>query len=245
MKTKAVLVLIVFTILFARFNKPVYAAADLEQWINPNYDSSWHDLSTPAWGSYFTNPSQLTGMLSRINVFGMFEEATDSNPGNFLSHLIPLFKNNNISISVEGAPAKCSNPSTQWANYTVNHLIKPIYDNGGSVGYFSIDTLPNTLLNCSPPLTMDQIVSETVNFMKILHTAHPEIKFGLISNFPNYGYGNNISCTGEKVDYKAYLETMLAGVVAQGEKLYFVHADNPYDYANGTLCKQILPNTTG
>ncbi len=221
------------------------ASQTTEHWFHPNYHYKFnHDLASSAWGSYFTNTSQTGNILNNINVYGLFVEQIEKNEGNFLQQLIPLLKSKNIKISTEGGPAKCKDnkliDGAQWADYFLNTLLKPLYDAGGTVDYFSFSGFPaHTISRTSTPIcttNINESLPELVKFMKRFHEVHPETKFGLIINFPNYGYGNNISYWSNNEpwgDYKSHLEKILTAVDNAGEKLYYVHIDNPYDYAIG------------
>ena len=221
------------------------SASSQQKWFVPNYFSKWHDLKSTGWGDYFTTSSQLTQTLLRINVFGLPEVEIKRNQGNFLHYLIPLLKKYHVAIATEGRIETCDKDSTAWVKYTLNDLVKPVYDHGGTVAYFSFEAFPAALFHCpNRTITIDQAVNDMANFMSLFHKVHPETKFGLLANFPNYGYGNNVACTGgikfSRGDYKVLLETIIKGIQNKGGQLSFVHADNPYDYATGEKCREVF-----
>ncbi|MFH0863573.1 MAG: hypothetical protein V1858_00580 [Candidatus Gottesmanbacteria bacterium] len=248
---------LIIALVFLFFPRSPILAAEPTRWIVPNY----HRVLNPAinsgstsWGNYFSNESQIEGTLNRVDVYGLFIEEIGWNDGNFLSNLVPILKKKNIPIATEGSVSGC-NPNlvdgTEWANYLLNSVIKPLYDAGGVLNYYAIDAFPGGLITRFSQqgciTNIDQALPELIKFMKRFHEVHPETKFGLISNFPNYGYGSNMSywlANDPLGDFRSHFEKILQAVEATGEHLYFLHVDNPYDYAIGAVPNPYGPSQT-
>ncbi|HVS80925.1 MAG TPA: hypothetical protein VHE60_04265, partial [Pyrinomonadaceae bacterium] len=97
--------------------------------------------------------------------------------------------------------------------------------------------------NCG--FTLQQAVEAVVAYMQVFHSVHPAVRLGLITNFPNWHYGSIPSYwSTDYGDFQVAFETLLAAVDAAGEKLWFVHADNPYDFATGQQPSDTLSDPT-
>jgi len=92
--------------------------------------------------------------------------------------------------------------------------------------------------------TLDTAAQELVDMMRLWREAVPEIEFYLLTNFPNWGYGeypayHGWRYTGEGKmgwgDYKRVLAKAIAQTNEAGIPLKGVTVDNPYDYAIGAV----------
>lgn len=141
--------------------------------------------------------------------------------------------------------------------------ILPIYDAGGTVSYIALDgagiadTLDNAVgpnQNKGAPFTLEQSVDTLIRYIKYVHngipgviSGRPDIKFGLIIAMPNvkYNFNNNSIPTTlphisfNDLDFYDILNTIVngnsqvQGVRANGETLWFLHADSPYNKTFG------------
>ena len=122
--------------------------------------------------------------------------------------------------------------------------LTPIYTAGGEVTYAALDSDGiSTVMAVSPDdpcnWPLRKAVNAQIKFLKKVHAKYPDIQFGLIPNFPNYDYNGTLCYLGNQADcdaifpgkdYTEVLATQLSMVHNQGEHLYFVHVDNPYNY---------------
>jgi len=133
--------------------------------------------------------------------------------------------------------------------------IKPIFDAGGEVNYLALDGAAigrvreggqgsTHATGCSFTKADSFVVLKS--YMRAIHggvaawngqeayEGRPKIKIGLVANFANYKYGNipaydnDNNLAGE--DFGVVLHEMIAAVVNDGETLWFVHTDSPYNY---------------
>ena len=118
--------------------------------------------------------------------------------------------------------------------------LEAIYAAGGSVAHLTLDGPISRVVengrggNCG--FSLETAVSELVDYFQAVHTMHPEIQIGLLTNFPNWTYDGIAAyqcATKDHGDYRIALEAALSALDAAGETVAYVVADNPYDYAIG------------
>jgi len=72
-----------------------------------------------------------------------------------------------------------------------------------------------------------------VEYMKKIHSEYPGIKIGMNEPVPWYWWESYPEHMGRSApDLKECIDALLAACAAQGETLWFVHADCPYEYAD-------------
>ena len=115
---------------------------------------------------------------------------------------------------------------------------------GGKIDYLDLDGPVRRLLY--PPnnrkgfTSVERCADELVDYMRAVRKAHSDIRFNLLTNFPNWGYRGDVSyhARGPKRqdwgDYDTIVRTVLARVEAAGLGFAGVTVDNPYGYAIGT-----------
>lgn len=78
-----------------------------------------------------------------------------------------------------------------------------------------------------------------MDYLRAVKKAHPEIRFFLLTNFPNWGYRGNVSYHArgpKRQDWGGYhdvVTTVLAAAKEEGLTVAGVTADNPYEYLVG------------
>jgi len=82
-------------------------------------------------------------------------------------------------------------------------------------------------------LTIEEAAGEIVEYMKKIHSEYPGIKIGMNEPVPWYWWESYPEHMGRPApDLKECIDALLAACAAEGETLWFVHADCPYEYAN-------------
>lgn len=131
--------------------------------------------------------------------------------------------------------------------------LKPVYDAGGTVACLSLDGPDCRLLKGiqkdPSALTLNQLAQEMVKFWKGVHAAHPDIRIGLISNYPNWDFskdllgrnGHNTAQSGHTTE--EILNALHAALTAAGEKLDYVEIDNPANYYVETKTRAGKPHS--
>ncbi len=223
-----------------------------QRWIHPNLRSQFQNqgkIEDPYkyWDTLFDNEDEWSSILRNIDVFSFCMAAVQQNEGDFITRMVPLLKKYNVSIAIEGgalgqtknADHGCLPNDGEIIAKREIEKIQKIYDVGGKVNYYSMDGPIRRTIggyfkdNCG--WTLDQSVANLILYMKTFHAVHPETKFGIIVNFPNWPYKGTVSYAGKKepevIEYDRVLDEIVEQLNASGEKIYYVHADNPYDYA--------------
>jgi len=229
-------------------------------WVTPNVHSA-SDSS-----ELFSSEDQWQTVLEGCDVMGFGIDQVKNGPDATvypnLDKAIPLLKKHGVLIGIEAGGilgfGPCDDSEGEWSAAFELNKIQPIYDNGGKVSYIAMDgpisrtieggrNNPKTGLPSNCGFGLDKSIEELIDYMKAVHAVHPDIKLGLITNFPNWHYGDYPSYHGHFVDYGDYevvLDTVVEAVEASGEKLYFVHADNPYDFYTGSFDSAFHPDPT-
>jgi alpha-tubulin suppressor-like RCC1 family protein len=129
--------------------------------------------------------------------------------------------------------------------------LQPIYDADGEVSYLGLDysaiggALPNPYATADPRthtnalFTLEEALTVLTTYMQAIHNGisgyagRPNIKIGVVTNFPNVNYNGVPSFRNEPelngLDFEYVLERMEARTREVGEALWFVHADSPYN----------------
>ena len=153
--------------------------------------------------------------------------------------LADFAKPRNIQISCEFGTFRLPFSQYDPVQAAIREL-KPVFDAGGKVAYLSLDgpdcRLLKGCINHPNALSLDELAQELAKFWKGVHEVYPEIRIGLISNYPNWdfsrelaGYnGHNTDRSG--VTCEEILNKVQGVLQAAGEKLDFVEIDNPCNY---------------
>ena len=213
-------------------------------WFAPNCFQSSTVNSAADCGGIFDRPADWSNLSAKTDVYQFFIDYVSENKNGIIGKAVPYLKSKNVAIAVEGGGtlnfAGCNSLNGENSAAIELAKIKPIYDAGGAVAYISLDAPEARIMqgglagNCG--FTLQQATQELVDYLKTVHKTYPQIKFGLITNFPNWSYGTTPSYWGANQtwgDYRIVLDYEISQIRAQGEQVYFVHADNPYDYALG------------
>jgi|GEM_PF-784808 len=87
--------------------------------------------------------------------------------------------------------------------------------------------------------SVEKAADELVDYVTLVRQAHPEIRFFLLTNFPNWGYRGDVSYHARGAgrqdygDYDTVVRVVLEKLKTAGIPLAGVTVDNPYDYLVG------------
>ena len=183
------------------------------------------------------------GRISGIKIYiGTLRKA----PPDKLAALAAMLKAGRIQVAVECggtlgyAPLDETN-GEKSAEIELRNIDK-WYRAGGKVDYLDLDGPVRRLLYPKKKkgfTSVEKCAGELMDYMRAVRKAHPEIRFFLLTNFPNWGYREGVSyhARGPKRqdngDYDAVVRTVLKA--ADAAKLSFagVTVDNPYEYLMG------------
>jgi len=133
----------------------------------------------------------------------------------------------------------------EWSARHELAKIGKFYAAGGKVDFLDLDGPIRRLMH--PENRRDQqcfdsvekAADELVDALRLHRQAHPETRFWLLTNFPNWGYKGDVSYHArgpQRQDYGDYDEVVrvvLRKLRAAGISLAGVTVDNPYDYLVG------------
>ncbi|MDO8729049.1 MAG: fibronectin type III domain-containing protein [bacterium] len=227
-----------------------------EVWFVPNIFSVPDHLNRTSPSDYQTfwnDEALLQSVFQKSAVFGFYggslspSGVSDLN----LQKAIPILKKYNIKTSLEIAGVKGWDSyfcAMKLAGETGAALdlatIKKIYDAGGKVDYLAMDDPIARIIangdygtNCG--YNIADSVKEVIDSMQKIHSAYPDIKIGLIYNFPNRRYGGIAPYWGPSwpyyniADYKTVTDALFTKAASVGEHIDFIHVDSGYDYSTG------------
>jgi acetyl esterase/lipase len=166
-----------------------------------------------------------------------------------LGQLVRLVQQQHYQVSVECggtldfAPMDETNGEVS-ARIELAKLAK-LYAAGGRVDFLNLDGPIRRLMHpegrrdgrCFD--SVEKAADELVDYLNLVRKAHPEIRFFLLTNFPNWGYRGEVSYHArgpQRQDYGDYdnvVRTVLQKLQTAGIPLAGVTVDNPYDYLVG------------
>lgn len=219
-------------------------------WINPNCFTSTDSRYPHITGcdDLFDRETDWEEVLSNIDVYEFKGAVVRHNENGIINKAVLLLEKYDVAISVVVGGtleyAGCDDQEGEQSAAIELAKIQPIYDAGGSVTYIALDgPISRTIATGRPNncgFTLNQSIQELVDYMKTFHETRPEVKIGIIVNFPNWDYGDypytNLAHDESWGDYEEVLEETIAAVEAAGEEIYFVRVDRPYrevTYING------------
>ena len=173
-----------------------------------------------------------------------------------LRNLVTMFKKYNIKIAIElgGLVNWRADEQDQSAELSfrdesrkVKLLTDPVSEGGagGTIAYLDMDGPIRRMLypNSNEPgyHTVESATDELVEVMQLWRERYPDIKFMMLSNFPNWGWKtgpayNNFGYSPGPLgwgDYFPVLQMAIQKTNAAGISLTGVTLDNPYGYAIG------------
>lgn len=130
-----------------------------------------------------------------------------------------------------------------WSAETELRNFKNYSDVGGRIDFLNLDgPIRRLLYPTGDREGFDDYAAcaeQLVIYMQAVREVYPEIRFFLLTNFPNWGYRGDVSYHARGPerqdwgDYHAVLEAVLPVIQAAGMPLVALSIDNPYEYARG------------
>ncbi len=175
-----------------------------------------------------------------------------------LQQLVQLVRDHNLQVAVElggcldFAPMDAA--AGQWSARHELAALANFYAAGGRVDYLDLDGPIRRLLHPENRRdgqrfdSIDKAADELVEALKLHWAAHPETKYWLLTNFPNWGWRGDVSYHArgpQRQDYGDYdqvVRIVLEKLRAAGIALDGVTVDNPFDYLVGEHVSVNLPD---
>ena len=166
-----------------------------------------------------------------------------------LVSLVKLVREQGYQVAVECGCCLDFGPmdetNGEWSARLELAKIAKWYAAGGRVDFLDLDGPVRRLMHPEGRAdgqrfeSMEKAANQVVNAVRIIHQAHPEIRFWHLTNFPNWGYRGDVSYHArgpQRQDYGEYDDAhrmVLDTLQAAGTPLSGVTIDNPYDYLIG------------
>jgi len=213
----------------------VFSADIPHNWVHP---PTWSD----EFDQLFDNADPWSEVIEKSQVFGFFIGTSHNNTVEEMKKKVDFLKAHNLKIAVEsggtlGWDDLCEPKNQNGERSAEKELnrIQKIYDAGGKVSYLSLDGPVARLVkggkgNCS--FTEDEAIEELMDYIRIVKNAHPDIRIGLLSNFPQWSYGKYTSFRQKPGwgNYKQVLNKIFYKLDSENLEIDYVVADNPYNY---------------
>lgn len=177
-----------------------------------------------------------------------------------LQRLVRLTRAHNLQVAVELGGcldfAPMDDTAGEWSARHELAAIENFYAAGGKVDFLDIDGPIRRLMhpaNRRDGRSFDSIkkaADELVDALGIHRRAHPETRYWLLTNFPNWGWRGEVSYHArgpQRQDYGDYDQVVwivLRKLKAAGIPLEGVTVDNPYDYLLGKHRSVKIPDPT-
>ena len=178
-------------------------------------------------------------------------------PADKLARLVANLKKHQIPLAVECGGtlgfAKLDDSNGERSARIELRAFNRIYEAGGKIDYLDLDGPIRRLLyprSGKGFTSIDRCAAQLMDSMRTHLAAHPETRFWLLTNFPNWGYRGDVSyhARGPKRQDWGEYDTVVKTVLAHAKKaklpLVGVTVDNPYEYAMGLHHSAKLPDPT-
>lgn len=191
----------------------------------------------------------LTGIKLYVGQLGVGRQASAEAAIDRLRPLVRLLRAHNLQVAVELGGcldfAPMDDTAGEWSARSELAAIANFYAAGGQVDYLDIDGPIRRLLhpeNRRDGKRFDSVeaaADELVDALRIHRAAHPETKYWLLTNFPNWGWRGDVSYHArgpQRQDYGDYdqvVRVVLKKLQAADIPLDGVTVDNPYEYLVG------------
>ncbi|MHB8898667.1 MAG: creatininase family protein [Thermoguttaceae bacterium] len=191
----------------------------------------------------------LTGIKLYVGQLAQNRRRPDEATAERLRQLVRLVKAQHYQVAVELGGCLDFSPmddtSGEWSARHELAAIDNFYAAGGRVDFLDLDGPIRRLLHPDRRTdrkrfdSIDKAADELVDALRIHRTAHPETRYWLLTNFPNWGWRGDVSYHArgpERQDYGDYdrvVRIVLDKLRAAEIPLEGVTVDNPYDYLVG------------
>jgi hypothetical protein len=180
-------------------------------------------------------------------------------PTEKLKQFVELIQRQNLQVAIECggtldfAPMNSTNGETS-ARIELAKIHK-FYAAGGKVDFLNIDGPVRRLMHPKNKRrgsfdSVEKAADELVDYLQIVRAAHPELRFFLLTNFPNWGYRGDVSYHArgpnrqDYGDYDTVVRVVLSKLNAADIPLAGVTVDNPYEYLVGSRKSATLKDPT-
>jgi len=166
-----------------------------------------------------------------------------------LRQIVRLAKAHDLKVAVELGGCLDFSPlddtAGEWSARRELAAIENFYSAGGKVDFLDIDGPIRRLMHPHKRRdgrkfdSIEKAADELVDALRIHREAHPETRYWLLTNFPNWGWRGDVSYHArgpERQDYGDYdqvVRIVLDKLQTAGIALDGVTVDNPYDYLTG------------
>ena len=185
----------------------------------------------------------------RLSGIKLYIDQLNQAPPDLLAAIVRLVNENGFQVAVELGGCLDFSPMDETAGkWSVHHelaKLKKFYDAGGRVDFLDVDGPIRRLLYPEHRQddkrfeSIDKAAEQLADALKVHHQAHPEIRFWLLTNFPNWGWRGDVSYHArgpthqDYGDYYEVLRIVFEKLQASDLVLEGVTVDNPYDYLIG------------
>jgi hypothetical protein len=201
---------------------------------------------------------QLTGIKFYIGqLYGPRGQSTGVSVDR-LRQFVRLVRAHDLKVAVELGGCLDFSPlddtAGEWSARRELTAIDRFYAAGGHVDYLDIDGPIRRLMHPKNPRdgrsfdSIEKAADELVDALRIHRLAHPETKYWLLTNFPNWGWRGGVSYHArgpQRQDYGDYdqvVRIVLDKLKTVGIALDGVTVDNPYEYLFGEFRSVKIPD---
>jgi hypothetical protein len=192
----------------------------------------------------------LTGIKFYVGQLSKNRRRTGDTAEEQLRQFARLVRAHDLQVAVELGGCLEFSPlddsAGEWSARRELAAIENFYAVGGRVDFLDIDGPIRRLMHPKNRKdgkrfeSIEKAARELVDALRIHRQAHPETRYWLLTNFPNWGWRGDVSYHArgphrqDYGDYDQVVRIVLAKLEAAGISLDGVTVDNPYDYLTGT-----------
>ena len=178
-------------------------------------------------------------------MFGIHVDLLDDGTPRQMTHLAAMVASRGFELAVEAGGTDpdwgCDELNGESSAQLELRKLDRYFAVGGAVDYLVLDGPLSRVIaggraeNCG--WTLAQGIEELVDYFQAVHAIRPEIRIGLLVNFPNWSYKGLPSYFPDidHGDYHEALTQLVAALALEGESIELLLADNPYNYASGAV----------
>ncbi len=191
----------------------------------------------------------LTGIKLYVGQLGKPRRPTIASPSDRLRQLARFLREQHLQVAVELGGcldfAPMDDTAGEWSARHELAAIDNFYAAGGKIDFLDIDGPIRRLMHPNHRRdgrhfdSIEKAANELVNALRIHRKVHPEIRYWLLTNFPNWGWRGDVSYHArgpnrqDYGDYDQVVRIVLAKLKNAGIPLDGVTVDNPYGYLIG------------
>ncbi len=197
----------------------------------PNYAADYWEL--------FQDDAPWQQVMSRLDVFKTYIGRVDARDWDTEGPVMMSFINRHGMEFLVEAGGLRAHSGCDGAEQARRELLKhdKFVSAGGTLDYIVMDgPFRNSIEGFPNPkgldLTIEEAAAEIVEYMQAIHAAYPNVKIGMNEPIPWYWWESYPEHMGRSApDLKECIDALLDACGAGGEKLWFFHADSPFEYS--------------